>query len=126
MHSSSHSGSARQAPQEPATRLKVISMRDVPSTLSTRPQRPGPTDRFEPSDALIRTYVESDRFHVCVWDALPGSPYDLLEPRPRRFVPHILAALAYLVEFLVKGYLLIFDAATGVIDCVVDGIVKFA
>ena len=39
---------------------QVISMRDVPSTLYTRPQRPGPTDRFEPGDALIRTYIESD------------------------------------------------------------------
>lgn len=71
MHLSSDSGSARQAPQEPASRPKVISMRDVPS----RPQRPGPTDRFEPGDALIRTYIESDRFHVGVWDALPGESF---------------------------------------------------
>ena len=75
MHPSSDSGSARQAPQEPATRPKVISMRDVPSTLYTRPQRHGPTDRFEPGDALIRTYIESDRFHVGVWDALPGESF---------------------------------------------------
>lgn len=54
---------------------QVISMRDVPSTLYTRPQRPGPTDRFEPGDALIRTYIESDRFHVGVWDALPGESF---------------------------------------------------
>ena len=51
MHPSSDSGSARQAPQEPATRPKVISMRDVPSTLYTRPQRSGPTDRFEPTES---------------------------------------------------------------------------
>jgi hypothetical protein len=43
-----------------------------------------------------------------------------------RFVSRIHAALADLVEFLVKRSLLTFDCATGILDCVVDDIVKFA
>jgi len=43
-----------------------------------------------------------------------------------RFVPRIYAALAYLVQFLVKRRLLTFDRAISTTDCVVDGIVQFA
>lgn len=56
-------------------RPRVISARDLPLTLYTRPQRQGPTDRFEPGDGLIRTYIENDRFHVGVWEALPGETF---------------------------------------------------
>ena len=40
-----------------------------------------------------------------------------------RFIPLIHTTLAYLVEFLVKRCLLIFDCATGISHSVVDGIV---
>jgi hypothetical protein len=49
MHYASGSGPARQAPQEAATRPKVISMRDVPSTLlHASSAARTKTDRFEP------------------------------------------------------------------------------
>jgi hypothetical protein len=43
-----------------------------------------------------------------------------------RYVPRIHAALAYMVQFLVKRRLLVFDRASSTTDCVVDGIVQFA
>lgn len=53
----------------------VISASDVPLTLYTRPHRGGPSDRFEPSDALVRNYIQTERFHVGVWEALPGESF---------------------------------------------------
>jgi mannose-6-phosphate isomerase-like protein (cupin superfamily) len=53
----------------------VISPDDVPLTLYTRPGRSGATDRYEPGDALVRNYIQSDRFHVGVWEALPGESF---------------------------------------------------
>ncbi len=53
----------------------VIAAADVPLTLYTRPRRGGPTDRYEPGDALVRDYIRTDRFHVGVWEALPGESF---------------------------------------------------
>jgi len=53
----------------------VIRADDVPLTLYTRPQRGGPAERFEPGDGLVRNYIRTDRFHVGVWEALPGESF---------------------------------------------------
>jgi mannose-6-phosphate isomerase-like protein (cupin superfamily) len=53
----------------------VIRADDVRYTLYTRPQRSGSTDRYEPGDALVRNYTQTDRFHVGVWEALPGESF---------------------------------------------------
>lgn len=44
-------------------------------TLYTRPQRTGPTERFEPGDGLVRNLIQSERFHVGIWEALPGESF---------------------------------------------------
>lgn len=44
-------------------------------TLYTRPGRPGRSERYEPGDALIRTLIQSDRFEVGIWEALPGESF---------------------------------------------------
>ncbi|WP_416972172.1 cupin domain-containing protein [Streptomyces sp. 4F14] len=53
----------------------VISSDDVPLTFYTRPGRSGSTDRYEPGDALVRNYIQTDRFHVGIWEALPGESF---------------------------------------------------
>lgn len=53
----------------------VIDPVDVPLTLYTRPGRPGPQDRYEPGDALMRTIIASDRYEVGLFEALPGESF---------------------------------------------------
>lgn len=53
----------------------VIQPDSVAPTLYTRPRRSGPTDRFEPGDALVRTLIDTDRFEVGIWEALPGESF---------------------------------------------------
>lgn len=53
----------------------VINPADVPLTLYTRPDRPGPKDRYEPGDALMRTIIVNDRYEVGVFEAMPGESF---------------------------------------------------
>lgn len=53
----------------------VISPERGPLTLYTRPQRTGSTERFEPGDGLVRNLIQSERFHVGIWEALPGESF---------------------------------------------------
>lgn len=54
---------------------QVIQPESVPPTLYTRPARSGPLDCFEPGDALVRTLIDTDRFEVGIWEALPGESF---------------------------------------------------
>lgn len=54
---------------------EVISPQNHPLTLYTRPGRAGSTERFEPGDGLVRSLIESDRFQVGIWEALPGESF---------------------------------------------------
>ena len=56
-------------------RPRVIRPDTVGPTLYTRPARSGPVDRFEPGDALVRTLIDTDRFEVGIWEALPGESF---------------------------------------------------
>lgn len=59
-----------------AVRLpRVISPESEPLTLYTRPQRQGTAERFEPGDGLVRNLIQNDRFHVGIWEALPGESF---------------------------------------------------
>ena len=60
---------------EPVRLPDVVRADEVPLTLYTRPQRSGLSDRYEPGDALVRNYIRTDRFHVGVWEALPGESF---------------------------------------------------
>lgn len=53
----------------------VIDPADVPLTLYTRPDRPGPQDRYEPGDALMRTIIANEQYEVGVMEALPGESF---------------------------------------------------
>jgi len=57
------------------TRPEVINPEDVPLTLYTRPGRPGPKDRYEPGDALMRTIIANDRYEVGLFECLPGESF---------------------------------------------------
>ena len=60
---------------EPVRLPDVVRADEGPLTLYTRPQRSGLSDRYEPGDALVRNYIRTDRFHVGVWEALPGESF---------------------------------------------------
>ncbi|WP_109471637.1 cupin domain-containing protein [Ornithinimicrobium cavernae] len=54
---------------------QVIDPADVPLTLYTRPDRPGPQDRYEPGDALMRTLIANDRYELGQFECLPGESF---------------------------------------------------